>query len=608
MASLIEHNQPLNKRLTKHLLRRACFQYSKSQLEAMTGKTPAEILAQLNVSKSYAWNWPNDPVTNGSGANISCANIQDGFWLNDTNWQNNSYTCRQGPKRALVAGWWWYNAIKQSTLIDKLTWFLFTTFTASKDDGSGKSAHYFDYLNLLQFYADKSVKDLARKITFDNSMLYYLDNGDNNNNSPNENYAREFLELFTIGKGVQVADGDYTNYTEHDVVQAAKVFSGIKLKNNRNTLDSDTVKSPHYPSGIPMGYINVSKHDTGDKTFSYAFDNQTISGGNSTSTINTELDDFVDMVFEQLETAKNYVRKMYRMFVRSEWGQDVEDDIITPLAQQLKNNGYNLLEVLQTLLKSKHFFDLDDSDNTNENIGGIIKSPLQFLNELICILDVAIPNPETPQVAQGTNQTDGKNNENYRFYLFWWNFCHNTFFTFSGMKLFSPASVAGYPADYQPPAYDKAWFNSNNIIARYNTILSFIGGTYTDGYGNGRNNIQGIQTTNNGYQYYSRIWTDFDATNFVENSISDPFDATTIVQELAELFYCEDIDATRVAYFVKFLIHDNEPNYVWYDAWEAFKTGSGSTQNDAAIFIKNRLSGQDGLLLKMINAAEYQLM
>ena len=88
------------------------------------------------------------------------------------------HICRQVPKRGMVAGWWWYNAIKQNTLIDKLTWFLFTTFTVSKDDGAGKSAHFFDYLNLLQFYADKSVKDLARKITFDNSMLYYLDNGD----------------------------------------------------------------------------------------------------------------------------------------------------------------------------------------------------------------------------------------------------------------------------------------------------------------------------------------------------------------------------------------------------------------------------------------------
>ena len=609
MASLNEHTQPLDKRLTKHLLRRACFQYSKAQLNDMTGKTPAEILAQLNVSKSYAWNWPNDPVTNGSGANPLCANNQDGFWLNDTNWQNNSYTCRQVPKRALVAGWWWYNAIKQNTLVDKLTWFLFTTFTASKDDGSGKSAHYFDYLNLLQFYADKSVKDLARKITFDNSMLYYLDNGDNNKNSPNENYAREFLELFTIGKGPQVSDGDYTNYTEHDVVQAAKVFSGIKLKNNRNTLDSDTVKSPHFPSGIPMGYINVNMHDSGDKTFSYAFDNQTISGGNSTTTIHTELDDFVDMVFDQLETAKNYVRKMYRMFVRSEWEQEVEDDIITPLAQQLKNNGYNLLEVLQTLLKSKHFFDLDDSDSSNENIGGIIKSPLQFINELLTILDVKIPNPETPQVAEGTSQNDAKSNENYRFYMFWWNFCHNTFFYYSGMNIFSPPSVAGYPADYQPPAYDRAWFNSNNIIARYNTILSFIGGTYTsDNYGNGHNVIQGVQTTNNGYQYYARIWTAFDATDFIENTVSDPYDATKIVQELSELFYSEDLDANRIAYFVKFLIHDNEQNYVWYDAWEAYKTTSGSTQEAAANFIKNRLSGQDGLLPKMINAAEFQLM
>jgi uncharacterized protein (DUF1800 family) len=609
MALLNEHNQPLDKRLTKHLLRRACFQYSKAQLDAMTGKTPAEILTLLNISKSYAWNWPNDPVTNGSGVNPSCANKQDGYWLNDANWQNNSYQCRQGPKRAMVAGWWWYNAIKQNTLVDKLTWFLFTTFTTAKDDGAGKAGHFFDYINLLQFYADKSVKDLARKITFDNAMLYYLDNGDNNKDSPNENYAREFLELFTIGKGPQVADGDYTNYTEHDVVEAAKVFSGIKLKNNRDTYDNDTSKTPHYPNGIPKGYINVSKHHTGNKTFSYAFNNHTISGGNNTNSINTELDDFVDMVFDQLETAKNYVRKMYRMYVRSEWGQDVEDDIITPLGQQLKTNGYNLLDVLQTLLKSKHFFDLDDSDSTNENIGGIIKSPLQFLNELVSILDVTIPNPETPQVAEGTNQTNAKSNENYRFYMFWWNFCHNTFFSFGGMNIFSPASVAGYPADYQPPAFDKAWFNSNNIIARYNTILSFIGGTYnSDNYGNGQNRIQGIQTTNSGYQYYARIWTHFDATNFIESTISDPYNADKIVRELSELFYTENIDANRIAYFVKFLIQDNEPNYVWYDAWEAYKTTSGSTQEDAAIFIKNRLSGQDGLLPKMINAAEFQLM
>ena len=548
--------------------------------------------------------WPNDPVTMG---NLSdCSGIQDGFWLNTGNWTNNSYPCAQNRKRSIVAGWWWYNSINQNTLIDKLTWFLFTTFTLSKDDGSGKSAHFFDYLNLLQFYSDKSVKDLAKKITFDNSMLYYLDNSENNKNNPNENYAREFLELFTIGKGEQVSDGDYTNYTEHDVVQAARVFSGIKFKKNRDNYDSDTVKIPHYPSGIPKGYIKINVHDPGDKTFSYAFNNQTITGGNTFSSIISELDDFVDMIFDKSETAKNYIRKLYRMFVRSEWDQEVEDDIITPLAQQLQSNGYNLLEVLKTLLKSKHFFDLDDTDSTNENIGAIIKNPLQFINELIQLLGVTIPNPNTPQTPQGSGYNTS--NENFRYYIFWNAFLHNSFFASTGMTPFAPATVAGYPGDYQPPAYDKAWFNPNNIVARYNTILSFIGKDYSDNFGNGFNKIKGVQTTQNGTQYYERIWTFFDPVNFLENTVTDPFDANKIVEELSEILYCESIDSFRVSYFVKFLIHDNEPNYVWYDTWNAFKNGNSTDSENALVTIKNRLAGQDGLIPKMINAPEFQLM
>jgi len=610
MSSLVEHTQPLDLRLTKHLLRRACFHYSKSDLDQLVGKTADEILTLISLTPTFTMQWPNDPVTNGSLS--QCPGFQDGFWLNSGTWTNTSFQCGQVRKRSLVAGWWWYNCINQNTLVDKLTWFLFTTFTISKDDGSGKSAHFFDYLNLLQFYADKSVKDLARKITFDNSMLYYLDNSDNNKNNPNENYAREFLELFTIGKGEQVSDGDYTNYTEHDVIQAARVFSGIKFKNNRDNYDSDTVKAPHYISGIPKGFINTNKHDTGNKTFSYAFNNQTITGGNTSSSIESELDDFVEMIFNKIETAKNYVRKLYRMFVRSEWGQDIEDNVITPLAQQLQSNGYNLLEVTKTLLKSKHFFDLDDNDSTNENIGGIIKNPLQFISELIKLLGVNLPNPNTPQTLQGSGYDTS--NENFRYYIFWHSFLHNSFFASTGMSPFAPATVAGYPGDYQPPAYDKAWFNPNNIVARYNTILSFIGQDYSDNLGNGINRIIGVQTNQNGAQYYQRIWTFFNPINFLENSVTDPFDAIKIVEELSELFYCESIlnsDGTlsdRVSYFVKFLIHDNEPNYVWYDTWDAYKNGNSTDSQNALVTIKNRLAGQDGLIPKMINAAEFQLM
>ena len=62
------------------------------------------------------------------------------------------------------------------------------------------------------------------------------------------------------------------------------------------------------------------------------------------------------------------------------------------------------------------------------------------------------------------------------------------------MTPFAPASVAGYPGDYQPPAYDKAWFNPNNIVARYNTIFSFIGKDYDNvNSSNGFNKIKGIR-------------------------------------------------------------------------------------------------------------------
>ena len=70
--------------------------------------------------------------------------------------------------------------MNQKTLKHKLTFFLHTSLTISKDDGSGTSTHFYDHLRLLDFYAYGNIKTLAKKITFDNSMLIYLDNTSNN--------------------------------------------------------------------------------------------------------------------------------------------------------------------------------------------------------------------------------------------------------------------------------------------------------------------------------------------------------------------------------------------------------------------------------------------
>ena len=444
--------------------------------------------------------------------------------------------------------------MNQKTLKHKLTFFLHTSFTVSKDGGTGASTFFYDHLCLLDFYAYGNIKTLAKKITFDNSMLIYLNNTTNNANNPNENYAREFLELFTILKGPQISESNYTNYTEFDIQQTAKVFSGIKTKYDRSIIDSDT--------NLPRGKINVYNHDTTNKTFSNTFNNQTIEGGNSEDGVIDELDSFVEMIFEQEATALSFCRKLYRFFIKNEISNEIENDIISPLAAELKNNNYELLPTVKKLLSSKHFFDVDDTNETDEIFGSQVKSPLQMVSELSTCFDLAIPNPTT---------------NNFGFYKFF-NFIHNYFLPSSGMILFSPDSVAGYPAHFQEPSYDRHWFSSNTVLGRYKLIESLISGR--DKIGN--NNL---------------IYAQLNITNYVKQHIVNPSDAISLVTELSELLYPESIDTSRINYFKENLV-EGYPDYYWTDAWLTY------INSDEETVVKSRLNT---LITTMINASEFQL-
>ena len=563
MPSLSPSTAVLGVRKAKHLLRRSCFHYSKTTLDFYSGLTPEQALDELAQEPNVFWEHPYDwKPDNNTG-------IVDDFWLHTPNTAPSDFPNGQGRKRGIVYGWWWYNSLKQNSLKHKLIFFLHTTFTVSKDNGVGKSSFFYDYLRLLDFYAFGNLKTLAKKITFDNAMLNYLDNTTNNKNNPNENYAREFLELFTVLKGPQIDEGNYTNYTEEDIQKTAKVFSGIKMKPLRDTIDPDT--------GIPMGYVNTFQHDSNPKTFSSAFGNTTIAGGSSESEVHIELENYVDMVFAQPETAKAYCRKLYRFFVKSEWSQDVEDDIITPLANQLITSNFSVLEVTKTLLKSKHFFDEDNSDSTDQIIGSIVKNPIQMLSEMINLLQLQIPNPEAsyspPPVSYTTDQIN--------FYKFHHSFCYFSFFPGSSVNPFSPDTVAGYPADYQGPNFDRSWFSSNTVIARYKLIESFI---------SGKNKINAPNTN---------IRVQFDTVDFVENSgiFSLASDAYTLVNDMAELIYCESIDNDRIQYFMS-VLNDLNPSY-WNSAWYQYL----QTGNDVQVRIR-----LEALFTKMLNAAEFQLM
>lgn len=546
MASLNPLGLNLDLRKAKHLLRRATFNFTKERLETFVGMSATAAVNSLTTASVNTLAEPYDPLPTDN---------PDGFWTSSSELPNSFDG--QGRKRAHVTAWWWYNAMQQTTLKHKLSFFLHTSFPVGKDSGVGAPTYFFDHINFLDFYAFGNLKTVAKKITLDNGMLDYLDNTQNNKNNPNENYAREYLELHTILKGEQIGSDNYTNYTELDIQQAAKVFSGFKKRADRSDIDPDT--------GIPMGYININQHDTNDKTFSSAFGNQVITGRETETEIFEELDDFVEMIFAQPETAKAYCRKLYRYFVKSEWNEEVETDIIEPLAQILIDNNYEILPVVTTLLSSEHFYDADDSDATDNIIGSIIKSPLQLLSEVCSMFELEYPDPTT--------------NALYFYVNFFLRFVHNRYFPAAGMEFFNPDSVAGYQAYYQEPGFDRNWFSSNTIIGRYKLIESLV---------EGKNTISG-----------GNIYAQLDTVAFVKNKIANASDPNLLVTEIADLLYPESIDTDRTIYFKRFLVDEGFPDYYWTGVWSQY------LNDDDDITVRTRLNA---LIIAMVNAAEFQLM
>jgi len=146
------------------------------------------------------------------------------------------------------------------------------------------------------------------------------------------------------------------------------------------------------------------------------------------------------------------------------------------------------------------------------------------------------------------------------------------------LSFFNPGSVAGYPAHYQEPDFDRHWFSSTTIISRYKLMESLI---YS------RNTIA-----------WGEIYTVLDSISFVKNNISNPSDPIELVKEISGILYCENINDDRVNYFVSQLV-DGYDNYYWTSEWLQY------INNNDTLTVKSRL---DKLLIAMVNAAEFQVM
>jgi uncharacterized protein (DUF1800 family) len=548
MASLSPMSGTLSFSNAKHLLRRSSYHITKQRIDDFTGMAISAAVDSLFVEVPLTIDEPLDYLTGQHFINSGTESL-----LGDNDRKN------------MVKAWWLHEAYSDTSIKHKLMFMLHQYFIIDINN-SGNDRQGFDYLALLSHYTFGSYKTLARKMVIDNSMLDYLDGDSNTVSNPNENFAREFLELFTIGKGPQIGAGNYTNYTEDDIVIASRLLSGWKKTDRPMMSDSTYID---LETGIQTGTPNFNKHDETDKVFSSAFGGMTIFGAVNETDMHRELDDFLDMIFNQDETAKSISRRLYRYFVSAKISTEVENDIIVPLANTLRNNDYNLEITVKQLLKSQHFYDADDSVAGDQVIGAIIKSPMELLFPTMSYFQITIPDAVT--------DTEQHYNKWYKDSI------DATIFTLASFPILKPDSVAGYPAYYQEPGYDRNWINASSMIARYSIPEMLIQGKKVITGGDLGGNIK------------------IDLVDFLENGgiISSAYSAETIVTELSNYLFSHPLSAERYSFFLNEIFLEGAPSFDWTLDWIDYQNSGDSSA------VKIPL---ESLFKALLYSQEYQLM
>ena len=348
----------------------------------------------------------------------------------------------------------------------------------------------YHYINTLRNGALGNFRQLVKDITIDPAMLRYLNGNQNTKVAPNENYARELLELFTIGKGPQIGPGDYSNYTEQDVVEIAKVLTGW--------VDTGYLT---FDPGIPVSSVFVpNRHDTSTKQLSYHFGNATISNAGA-----NEYKNLVDLIFQQDEVARFICRKLYRWFVYYAIDETVETEVIEPLAQVMIDNDYDIIPALETLLKSEHFFD-------SLSIGPMIKNPVDFTMSSTKTVDLELPTDLAPK------------------YRMWLKMAEPLILL--QMQIFNPPDVAGWKAYYQEPLYYRTWINSVTLPFRMLiTDALSITGINVPGAGTIKIDVLALAAT-----------------------LDDPSDPNKMIDDLTRILFPQPITANQKVYLKNILL------------------------------------------------------
>jgi uncharacterized protein (DUF1800 family) len=501
-----------------HLLKRTMFGAKKADIDFFKGKTLLQVVDTLLTMPTNVT--PTLPVNNYDNAAAIPAQI-DVAAPAGTTWvyakEDNNFN---GGRRNSMRAWWGGQMINQDrSVFEKMVVFWHNHFATENVDTT--SLMFWTHLVLLRNAALGNFKTLVKDVTYDVNMLRYLNGYVNSKTAPDENYGRELMELFTLGKGPD------SQYTEADVKAAAKILTGWRIKADVET-----------PAGSGkfawQTFFSATAHDTTVKTFSAFFGGKTISGfaTNTEAQARKEIDDLIEMIFTKEEVSKFICRKLYTYFIYYEIDAATETNVITPLAEIFRQSNYDIKPVLKALLTSEHFFDA-------ANKACLIKSPLDFTVGTIREFGIEIPTAAADYLTQyqAWNSIVGERNNGA---------------AVQGQHIGNPPNVAGWPAYYQVPVFHEYWINTDSFPRRSRYADSFL---ITTGVSLGNNKFMLI-----------------DVLKFTDSFGNDASDPNKLIDTVLELLYRVPVSTKFKQYAKGILLSSQVSDYYWTDAWDAYKT------------------------------------
>ncbi|GAB3014893.1 DUF1800 domain-containing protein [Spirosoma pulveris] len=546
MAFLSPYTTVLTVTTAAHLLRRATFGPTPAEIRDFTGLTAQEAVARLIGNSHFAVPPPVD--------------------LNETKATSGQpfMALPFDPDRNYELGqcvrYWWLALMTASGtapgLLEKLSLFWQNHFVVTRTV-VGDYRFIYQYIQFIRANALGNFQALVIGMTKEPAMLAYLNGDQNQVGRPNENYARELQELFTVG----AVDSDGAmNYTEDDVKAAARVLTGWG-HTNQNAIGSTSISTT----------FTSSLHDAANKSFSAHYNNTVIQGraesaSNGDSAGDAELNDLVAMLLQHPQCPRFICRKLYRWYVNPIVTPAIETNVIGPLADFFASpaNNFAIQPVVEKLLTSQVFFD-------TVNIGTFVKSPAELILGSMRFFSQPVPDMVTDSVA-------------FRKYF------EFVFYQMNDMQmgLIDQPAVLGYDAYYQT-GLTRLWINTTTIGLR---------GNLTDAY------IWRWLEIKPGYTLGIDLlaWMRASQPNFSDVIGTPAITCVDVLARLQENLFAVELSPAQTDFLIDTILMQGVPRTDWLYEWNAYRRQPTDSVSQFGVLWRLR-----NLMRYMLRMAEYQV-